>query len=298
MNIEYLRQFADLVYTKNISQSAARLFLSQSALSKHVASMEQELGTQLFYREASGVELTPAGRSILPYVNRILAAYDHILLETDPNHTPEYSQLRIGHMRNVASELLVSTIRSISRKHPDISIQLKELGMSEIVSALGQNEIELGITLKPKSRVFSSDISFQPLASDQMQVILPPHHPLADSAGLCLYELAKEALILPSVYYYHDYARQLQNYFQRYRIAPHILCEYDTSESAILMVDAGLGVSVLPKSEIFQKNELSTVPLTDCDPLLELCVIWKTDHISPGEKEFISTITQLVQHSF
>ena len=79
MDIQILREFADLAYTLNFKKTAERMYIGQSTLSKHIMNLEEEVEVQLFVRTRQGVHLTQCGRDFLPYAKRILNEYDQAL---------------------------------------------------------------------------------------------------------------------------------------------------------------------------------------------------------------------------
>lgn len=201
MDITYFREFAVLAETKNYWAASERLFIGQSSLSKHIQTLEKQLGAPLFDRTTRKVELTEFGRLMLPYAQSIgklqyeyeTAAYNylHVGIET----------LRIASIPAMAQYHITDTILSFQLKYPSVRIQTREEDTLVIREALLNRECDLAFLRD--SAVYlehnpdkETQLIKLPFCRDHLVAVLPRDHPLAEAGSLELSQLAEENFAL------------------------------------------------------------------------------------------------------
>lgn len=249
MELRHLRYFVAVAEEEHITRAAERLGMQQPPLSQRIRALERELDVQLFRRKARGVELTDAGRVFLENVRATLAQYDRTLESTQRAARGEQGRLCIGVLPTAPFHPFVpSAIRAFRAKFPLVSLTLDECLRVEAIEGLRSERMDVAFLRSHLSG--SQDLVANPLLEEPMVVALPKGHALARRGGeaLPLKDLADETFIV--------YARQLGPAFYEMTMAaclqagfsPHLGQEAPRVTSALSLVAAGLGISIVPAS--------------------------------------------------
>lgn len=194
MNTSYYQEFTILAETKNYWESAERLHMNQSTLSKHIKIMEKELGVQLFDRSTRRVELTKYGMALVPYAQSIIqqeAEYASLLSQMK---NQENGLLVIGSIPAMAQYGIVNLLSVFQKSHPESNIKTIEEDSQNLVSLLHSRKCELIFLRESKLnfvRNYMEDKSLIriPFACDHLIALLPENHPLSKKKTLTLQEL-------------------------------------------------------------------------------------------------------------
>src|SRR5688572_18139859 len=145
MNFDRLRTFRVLSASLHVRRTAAKLHLSQSAVSQQISTLEQELGVLLLERIGRRVFLTPAGRTLADEATKILAAVDRAVESVRSFGTGETGRLRLGASTTPGIYLVPEVLGRLRAILPDVTVSLRIANSSEIERALVDNELDLGI---------------------------------------------------------------------------------------------------------------------------------------------------------
>ena len=247
----HLRCFIAVAEERHITRAAERLGVQQPPLSQLIKAIERELDVQLFRRRARGVELTEPGRVFLDSARTMLAQYDRALESTRSAARGEQGRISVGVAPTAPFHPFVpSVIRAFRAAYPLVSLTLDECLRTEAIERL-QNE-QMDIAFLRAMLAKAEGLAITPLLVEPMVVALPNDHMLARpkqaDAPLALKELADEAFIV--------YARQLGPAIYEATVAaclkagfsPRLGQEAPRVTSALSLVAAGLGISIVPAS--------------------------------------------------
>jgi DNA-binding transcriptional LysR family regulator len=145
MNLERLKTFKAVSETLHFRRTAARLHLSQSAVSQQISTLEDELGVMLLERIGRRVFLTPAGRALADEASKILAAVDRALESVRTYRTGESGSLRLGASTTPGVYLVPEVLGRFRTALPHVTVTLSIANSAEIEQALVENELDLGI---------------------------------------------------------------------------------------------------------------------------------------------------------
>ena len=178
IDLTSLQLFVAVCELGSIGRAAEREFIAASALSKRLSDLEATLDTALLYRHARGVDLTPAGESLLHHARSILFS-----LETMQAELSEYADGVRGHVRihaNISAivQFLPEDLGSFSREHPQVKIDLQEHLSTEVVRAVQEGAADLGIC-SASALGAGSTLQVQPYQRDELALIVPRGHALA-----------------------------------------------------------------------------------------------------------------------
>lgn len=246
MDLERLLIFVDAAQTRKFSETAKRLHLTQPTVSRQIQALENELNTELFVRNGSGVILTPAGQALLPWAQQVLLEYRKFRDIAGSLNGKVSGKLRIACTTAAGRHILPQLALRFKQKFPEVQIQIPVMGFRDGVAAVQNQGVDITVI---SSEVSDEGLDIQPFFTDQIVLIVPPQHPWAASAVLELDELLTEPLImreassgtrrvLTAALASHDIAQEELN----------ILLEIGSAEGIISAVRTGLGVAFISRA--------------------------------------------------
>lgn len=247
MDMERCHEFVVLAQTKNYLEASEQLFISQSSLSKHIKSLEKDLGVTLLNRSTRRVELTAEGRAFLPYAERA-ARIQYEINDAFSKHAADrvYS-LKIGSIPVMVPYGITAILAQFEQDNADVRLKISEGDADELRDKLRKGEIELAFIREwdgdTKNDTGDEEFSALPFADDHLVAVLPEDHPLADREQLRLGELANEDfLLLPEGSVMHSLimdACAIEGF------TPHVRYRGKRAENILDLVSRGMGVSLL-----------------------------------------------------
>ena len=197
MNTEYLKEFVVLAETKNFWEASDRLYMNQSTLSKHIKSLENELGVDLFLRTTRRVELTNYGQTFLPYAKSITHFEFEGISAIRRMQNIENGLLTIGTFPSMPQYHITQLLSQFQTIYPDATIRITEDDPVNLLHYLENESCEIVFQREDKAtfeKNFLSDtrITRIPYQKDRLIVLMPNHHPLAHSDSLTLQQLKNE----------------------------------------------------------------------------------------------------------
>ncbi len=197
MNIEYLREFEYLTRVLNFRDTARHFFASPSVISRHIASMEEELGCRLFNRDKRGVEITEAGKCFLAHAQEITREYNAALGELAQIDENGKRVVRLGYLHNAARPFIVQFSAYLKRYHPEIEIEYKGMSFKGLYHALDDGKVDLNFMLDvlPTSQ---RQYELTTLYRDEFCVVTRNDSELAKcEGGVELSQLVGKQILLP-----------------------------------------------------------------------------------------------------
>jgi DNA-binding transcriptional LysR family regulator len=262
MELRQLRMFVAVAEEGSFSRAADRLHLVQSAVSAGIRSLERELGTTLFDRDTRHVELSDAGRALLPEARTVLSA---VTLASDSvaqvgsglRGSVTLGTMQAQGMRRVSTARLIVAFQ---RDHPGVQISARHVGGStEMARQIDEGGLDLGLlSLIDKA---PAGLELTPLGGEPMLLACAPGHPLAGSDTVSLAELADERFVdMPEGW---GVRMVTDRAFAAAGIARTVSFELNDSASVIEFVREGLGVALLPGSMAATAPEVHQIPIAD-----------------------------------
>ena len=245
MELRQLRQFVAVAEAGSFSVAAERLCMAQPPLSVAIRKLEQEIGAELFKREARGVRLTPAGTAALEVAMRCLREADRIAVRAREADKGEVGELRIGFIGSVTFELLPHLVQTFAERYPKVKLELHEATNLSALQEVQNGTMDLGIIRIPA--LPPPGVQLQVIGTDIFCVALPIGHKLAQKRSLRLSELLGEPFIgyKPSLPGTALHAGLMQIFMQA-GVAPNVTQEAVQVQTVIGLVASGLGVALVP----------------------------------------------------
>lgn len=262
MDLTSLQLFVAVCELGSIGRAAEREFIAASAISKRLSELEATVGAQLLYRHTRGVDLTPAGESLLHHARSVLFS-----LEKMQGELSEYADGVRGHVRIHASisaivQFLPEDLGAFVRAHGQVKIDLEEHLSAEVVRAVREGAADLGIC--NAAATGQGELQSLPYRHDRLALIVPRGHALAARPEIAFADsLDFDQVGLHSTSSIYLALRQAAEQAGRtIRLRIHV-----TSLDAMCrMIDNGLGVGVMPQRAfelMHGVGALECVPLSD-----------------------------------
>jgi LysR family transcriptional regulator, transcriptional activator of the cysJI operon len=237
----------DLAETRSFSKTAGKHFVSQSAVSQRVRSLENELGHRLVERGKGrpGAHFTEAGERTLTYAREILARADAMRRELADLGDEIGGALNVATVYSIGLHALTPAVTTFLRQYPQVNLHLEYLRTDRVYEALLSGTIDCGIVACPRER---PGITVRPLASENMVVALPPEHPLAAREYIPVAALQG----LPFVAFAPEIPTRelIDGYLSAHDVKVRITQAFDNIETIKRVVEIGLGVSILPEPTV------------------------------------------------
>ena len=251
----------------HFGRAAARLFLSQSALSTAIRSLERSLGVVLFDRTSRRVALTDAGRVLLPQAQQVLSEADHLLASVREHRGGGAGavRLRLAFVGQAANELTPRLIETFTAQHPDVRVELRQVAAHQVTALLRTDEVDVAILRLPLSSTAGLVVSR--LFEEDRVAVLPADHPLAQRGAVTLAELLDEPWVLGAPD--DDAQRRFATAADRRDGAPvrpgptvATLDEY----LEVIAAHQGIGLAPVSVTRYYARPGIAFVPVPDAEP--------------------------------
>ena len=274
MDFDQLVTFLEVTKLGSFSRAGQKVFRSQSAVSAQIRQLEQEYGDKLLDRSGKIVRLTPAGRVLFAYAERMQKLREESLLAVADQGVTARGTLIIGANEATCLYVLPKVFAEYCRLYPEVQIHIYRNFSYKIVEKLENGSIDVGIVTLP---VKSPSLKIHSIFRDQLMLMASPDSPLAGKKHVAVADIAKQPLLLPKT----GYSRQLMDkLFRPYNSNLQIRMELPSVGMIKRFVAAGLGVSLI--SETFARDEVRAgqvklIPVTDMDVWRELGIVYRRD---------------------
>ena len=281
MELRQLRYFVEVAQREHISEAAEHLHVAQSAISRQIANLEDELGTPLFERIGRNVKLTPIGKIFLEHAIVALKAIDFAAKQVEEYLDPAKGTIKIGFPTSLASYVLPSVISAFKKEYPDVAFHLRQGSYKYLIDAVKNRELNLAFLgpLPPKDEEINTTLLF----SESIHALLPLNHPLAKQSSINLLDLRDEKFVsFPEGYVLHKVAIDA---CKSVGFMPNITSEGEDMDALKGLVAAGIGVTLLPESSLYDSTPRMTVKMPILNPPIRRTV----GIISPVARELASS---------
>lgn len=259
MDIEHLASVLSVAKHRHFTEAAYEISTSQSAISKHIKTVENSLGVKLFKRSFHKVELTPAGDIFVKHARRVLAEFEDLQTAIREYKVLENGSLNLGCIAVVGRLGLTSAMASFQRKYPGIHVNLKETYTIELIEMLQRSQIDVAILCQPLDNGYKKIIDTIPLVEDEVVMVVDELHSFAKRRSIKLNEVSQESFILlNSNTVMHTIAVAACH---EAGFTPNIIYESSYIDTIIGLVSERLGVSLLPSKQVTLLPNIMMIPL-------------------------------------
>ena len=268
MELQYVREFISLAETTSYFETATKLYVSTSALSRHIKSLEKDLGITLFKRTTRRVVLTEQGKLFLPYANRLINTendWQKALMEME---NVKRTLLKVGSIPTMLPYNITDIMAEFTRIYPEVTLDVKEadtLSLIPMVRSGARDFAFIRYTDDPGNE-FRKNL----IAEDILIAVIPSNHPLADQKSISLEALKDESLLFIEK---DSYMYQLcTDLCVRSGFQPKVTFTSRRADNLLEMVAKGMGVAMLMKKAAASMVHRNDIRLVDIHPSVKTSI--------------------------
>jgi DNA-binding transcriptional LysR family regulator len=293
MELRHLRYLIAVAEELHFGRAARRLGIAQPPLSQQIRRLEDELQTPLLRRTKRQVQLTEAGRVFLDEARATLAQAERAVRLAQRANRGEIGQLSVGFVPWADFTSIPRMIRTFGERHPDVDVELHSLTSLEQLNALRHGDIHVGIMRPP---VAGDDLLTEPLFSEPLVVAFPRGHRFTAYDRIPWRELTSEAFIAFSRERTTGFDALIVQACREAAITLRVRHEADHPQTILALVEAGIGVSLVPASFArIKRPGIGHRGLRPVGPALETIIGWRRDNESRLLRAFLEVVHEIAR---
>ena len=286
MDLADLQIFRSVVQEGGVTRAAEKLHRVQSNVTTRVRQLEADLGVQLFIREGKRLHLSPEGKVLLDYADRLLDLAQEAreaLHDAEPR-----GPLRLGAMESTAAMRLPVPMNEYLRRYPKVSLELRAGNTKELATAVLTGELDVALMAEPFAE---APFEALPIYDEELVIVAPVGHPPIKSPR----DARPQAILAFEAGC--SYRQRLEAWFAHHGDMPDRIVEISSYHAMLGCVVAGMGISVLPRNVLttFPDAKLVSVhPLPEGLDRVQTVLVWRKGTLSPKVRALREV---LLQHS-
>ncbi|WP_342551944.1 selenium metabolism-associated LysR family transcriptional regulator [Paenibacillus sp. FSL R7-0652] len=261
MNFHQLHIFYTVAEKGSFSAAALALHMTQPAVTMQIQSLEDYFGTKLLHRSTKKIELSEAGRTLLPHAKRSV----ELVRQTDEAMSAFtqklQGRLQLGASLTIGEYVLPRMLGPFARQYPDISIVMKVMNTTQIMDEILKHQLNFGLIEAP---VNHPDMIVEPVMQDELKLIVPAGHDLAGRGKVNLEEVMNYPFVLREE---GSGTRQvMEGQLKKKKIDPsdmNVVMELGSTGAVKSAVEAGVGITMLSPSSVQHELALGLVHIVD-----------------------------------
>jgi len=195
MDIKTLKSFMAVAKHQSFSEAARELYTVQPAISRHISSLETELGVVLFNRTSREVTITPAGEQLLKDAATILTLTEQAKTQVKRAHDGQVGTLNIAHLSSACLTFMATLVRSYKAQFPHVHVSLFEMTVTEQIEAFNNDRIDIAFS-RPLPSAIANDFVSHSIYIDKLVAIVNQSHALANQKTIDLAQLKDDRFII------------------------------------------------------------------------------------------------------
>lgn len=262
VELRQLVYFVKVARKQHVTHAAEEMHIAQSAVSRQIHQLEQELGVDLFVQVGRNVQLTPAGKLFLSRVEKILGELEKAVVEIRELIDPETGEIRLGFPHSHGVALIPTVVGLFRRLHPNVKFRFRQGKYDVLIQDLLNNEIDLAfISPCPLNR---PDLEGDIVLTEKLYAVVPQGHPLAGEKSIRLESLKDETFVL----FKEGYSLRaiVMEACNKAGFKPNIGFEGEETDTIRGLVAAGMGVSLLPEMALSGSGVMMPAKVEISDP--------------------------------
>lgn len=245
MDIQNIRAFLMVAETGSFSRAAENLFITQPAISKRIATLEDSLDCQLFDRLGKKVQLTQAGDALIPSYRRILTEIDESRRIISNLRAQVSGHLNFGTSHHIGLHRLPPLLKQYTSQYPDVELDIQFMDSEQAAAFILKGNIELALITLPDD--VGSPLTTIQIWTDILECVVAHDHALAKLKSVTIKQLSEHGVLLQAQ---STHTRDIINQALKLNTNIKIVMESNYLETIKAMIQNGLGWGVLPESMI------------------------------------------------
>jgi LysR family transcriptional regulator, transcription activator of glutamate synthase operon len=262
MELRQLYYFVKVAKREHVTRAAEELHVAQSAVSRQIHQLEEQLGVKLFLQKGRNLQLTPVGQLFLKRAESIIADLERAIIEIHEFIDPERGEIRLGFPHSLGTHLIPKVVAMFRKAHPNVRFRFKQGMYPSLIQDIVKGEVDLAfISPIPENEEY---ICGNVVLTEKLYAILPPGHPLAEAESIELHQLKDEQFVL----FREGYSLRpiVWDACQQAGFTPKIAFESEETDTIRGLVAAGMGVSLLPEMALTQSGPLQPAKVAINNP--------------------------------
>ena len=287
MELRQIRSFLSIAETLHFGRTAELIHLSQPALSLQIRALEEEVGVRLFERNRRKTTLTAAGAAFRDEAAAALSQLEQAIRRARLAANGKLGLLRIGFVSTVGSELVADIVRQFRELNPEVEFSLRNILTAEQVQMLETGSLDIGFLRLPIGAHSALDVVT--VHREPFVLVVPSSHKLAKRNRVRLREVAGEDFVMYERTYAPGFHDLIFGMLRDARIVPNISQTAAELSMLISLVDAHMGVAILPASAV-QHSVASVIAcdIVDKIPMSEIGIAVRKADRAPVVDNFRS----------
>ena len=285
MNYNYLLYFSVLAQTEHYTTAAARLGISQPALSSAIHNLENALGgVKLFEKVGRNIRLTDEGRFYQQNVDEAIQQLHRASMTLRDSKTQAPVVIRMGIVSGTVDGFLAREIVKYTRANKRIRFHLTESSSENLMDLVRQEKLDMAIV---DSTDRDRSLHFRKLFERDYFVALPSAHPLTDRPSID----PKDVVLEPQVVFNYNVGKSFKEWTTGAPTDEAVICTVDTARVALDLVAAGLGITFIPNECVENHPGVKYVPLKNWHQALYMCILYDK-WLEPPVWDFIENVVK------
>lgn len=257
-----MRMLRAVARQDSVTAAAQALHYTPSAISQQLSALEAQIGAPVLERVGRGIRLTLVGRVLVKHADILLAAEQQARAEVEQVRQSQAAELTVGVFATVAAGLLPSVVAELAEHHPQLHLNTREVDPEDAVADLQHGQLDLAflVDYPDAPQTWPANLRVIPLATDHLHLAAPAGQ-FNSTGGVDLVDLAGYEWIISGPQ--TSYGRAVQTACQRAGFDLHITHQVDEQATALAMVSAGMGITLMSDlaSQAFQPHDVDMLPL-------------------------------------
>lgn len=291
MELRQIIYFIEVAKREHVTEAAHALHVAQSAVSRQIFNLEEELGIDLFIRDGRNVRLTTIGKIFLEHMERAMNVINDAKQVVNEYTDPEKGTVHIGFPSSLATYILPTAISAFREKYPHVQFDLNQGSNAQLTESILKGDVN--IALIAPVPIQDPKVKGTILFTEEIHALLPVKHPLASAETLTLSQLRDDDFILfPEGFVLRN---MLEKACKQLGFSPHVAFEGDDIDAIKGLVSAGLGISLVPEITLVDNVPRATVSIPIVEPQVTRTVgviVPKDRQMLPTEQLFYTFITE------
>jgi DNA-binding transcriptional LysR family regulator len=275
MDLAALAIFRAVVRENGVTRAAAKLNRVQSNVTTRIKQLEEQLGAALFVRDGRRLVLTPAGETLLPYAERLLALADearHAVREDRPR-----GRLRLGTMESTAASRLPGVLARYHHAWPDVALELVTGTTGCLIDRVREFELDAALVARPlEPAMLSEPFDAVPVYREELMLLTPRGHPPVRTP---------RDVLLPTLIAFErgcTYRAYVERWYAAHGMKPARVLELGSYHAIVACVAAGAGVAVAPRSVLDTQRDVENLTLHAVPDIgtIDTLLVWRRGHAS------------------
>ncbi len=245
VHIRQLEMFQSVALEGSFTRAGERMHVSQSAISRQIKLLEEELGGVLLNRRGRKVTLTQAGEELLKSANRLIRDLQDVVWQISETHQLHRGRIRLGGGMTVCIYILPKLLKRFRSRYKQVDLSVTSGTSENILRQIRNQQIDLGLLTLP---IVARDLEVRPVLKEEMVVVTAPKHPLSRKTSAYPEDISRYPMILFERG--SNTRRVLDQFFEENQIPINIAMETENVEIMKAMVTSGIGITIVPYSAI------------------------------------------------